>query len=106
MLSTINGFDLLLIITIVVMGFRIYNLNRECESYVGQILKISWAGRSQEKDQSLFNPNCKDCYGWEEYCGFDTHVIDAPFKSDYGYCDFCTEAKPVELYPRCTCDDF
>ena len=42
MLNTINGFDLLLIITIVVMGFKIYNLNRECESYVGQILRLSW----------------------------------------------------------------
>jgi hypothetical protein len=42
MLQTINGFDLLLIITIVVMGFKIYNLNRECESYVAQIMQVSW----------------------------------------------------------------
>ena len=75
MLSTINGFDLLLIITIVVMGFKIYNLNRECKSYVAQILKIGW--------QTKASP-----------------------KLEYGYCDFCTEAKPVELYPECTCVPF
>ena len=100
MLSTINGFDLLLIITIVVMSFRIYNLNRECESYVGQILKISW-DRS-----SPYNPNCKDCYEWEEYCGFDSHVIDPPYRSPADDCDFCTEVQPVELYPQCTCVPF
>jgi hypothetical protein len=42
MLSTINGFDLLLVIIITLLGFRVYNLNRECESYVEQILRLSW----------------------------------------------------------------
>ena len=78
MLSTINGFDLLLIITITLLGFRVYNLNRECESYVGQILQMSWDKQSEYDKQ---NP---------------------PFGLDYGYCDFCTEAKPVEIYPKCT----
>jgi hypothetical protein len=41
-LQTINGFDLLLIIIITLAGFKIYNLNRECESYVRQIMQISW----------------------------------------------------------------
>jgi hypothetical protein len=41
MLSTINGFDLLLIIIITVLGFKVYNLTRECESYVGQIIEVS-----------------------------------------------------------------
>ena len=42
MLNTINGFDLLLIIIIVISGFKIYNLNRECENYVRQIMQVSW----------------------------------------------------------------
>jgi len=42
MLSTINGIDLLLIIIITLLGFRVYNLNRECESYVAQIMQVSW----------------------------------------------------------------
>jgi hypothetical protein len=87
MLNTINGFDLLLIITIVVMGFRIYNLNRECESYVRQILEVSWEMQSQYDKQ---NPP----FG------------SLTYNSDYGYCDYCTEAKPVEIYPKCTCVPF
>jgi len=74
MLSTINGFDLLLIITIVVMGFRIYNLNRECESYVGQILRLSWElqeeiqvnkYRDQETpfDKGIYADVCNFCLG-------------------------------------------
>jgi hypothetical protein len=42
MLSTINGIDLILTIIITLLGFRVYNLNRECESYVGQIMQVSW----------------------------------------------------------------
>lgn len=42
MLSTINGFDLLLLITIIMLGIRTYKLNHECESYVQQILQVSW----------------------------------------------------------------
>lgn len=41
-LSTINGFDLLLIIIIISLGIRVAMLNRECEHYVGQIMKASW----------------------------------------------------------------
>jgi hypothetical protein len=41
MLQTINGFDLFLIFTIVVMWFRICHLNEECESYVRQIIEVS-----------------------------------------------------------------
>lgn len=42
MLSTINGFDLLLILIIIALGYRAYSLNRECESYVQQILRQTW----------------------------------------------------------------
>jgi len=46
-LQTINGLDLLMVIIITVLGFRVYNLNRECESYVRQILEISWEMQAQ-----------------------------------------------------------
>jgi hypothetical protein len=41
-LSTINGFDLLLVLIIISLGIRVTMLNRECDKYVGQIIKASW----------------------------------------------------------------
>ena len=41
-LSTINGFDLLLVLIIISLGVRVTMLNRECNQYVGQIIKASW----------------------------------------------------------------
>jgi hypothetical protein len=41
-LSTINGFDLLLIIIIISLVVRVRMLNHECNEYVGQIIKASW----------------------------------------------------------------
>jgi len=72
MLETINGFDLLLIIIITLAGFKIYNLNRECESYVGQIMQVSWElqqeiqankyAHSENKSHSLrINCDCESC---------------------------------------------
>ncbi len=74
MLQTINGFDLLLVIIITVLGFRVYNLNRECESYVGQILQVSWElqeeiqvnkYRDQETplDKGIYADVCNFCLG-------------------------------------------
>jgi hypothetical protein len=80
MLSTINGFDLLLITTIVVMGFKIYNLNRECESYVGQILKIGWHTTSTK--------------------------VQPPKRNEADHCNFCLGVPPQELYSECTCPPF
>jgi hypothetical protein len=63
MLSTINGFDLVLVIIIVIAGFKIYNLNRECESYVGQIIDVTWMLRAVEEKLTHHDEcNCKDCY--------------------------------------------
>ena len=42
MLQTINGFDLLLVLVIIGLAYRAFNLNRECESYVRQIVEMSW----------------------------------------------------------------
>lgn len=41
-LSTINGFDLLLVMIIISLGIRVRMLNNECNKYVGQIMKASW----------------------------------------------------------------
>lgn len=41
MLETINGFDLLLVIVIVALVFKVFNLNDECNSYVRQIVEVS-----------------------------------------------------------------
>lgn len=59
MLNTINGFDLLLVIIIVIAGFKIYNLNRECESYVGQIMQVSW--ELQQEIQANKHQSYCDC---------------------------------------------
>jgi cell division protein FtsL len=72
MLETINGFDLLLIITIIMLGIRAYKLNQECESYVQQILEVSWElqqeiqaskyAHNENKSYSLrINCDCESC---------------------------------------------
>jgi hypothetical protein len=42
MLNTINGFDLLLLLVIVGLVWRVLRLNDECNDYVRQILQVSW----------------------------------------------------------------
>ena len=49
-LSTINGFDLLLVLIIISLGIRVAILNRECNEYVGQIMKASWEIQDLKKD--------------------------------------------------------
>jgi hypothetical protein len=41
-LSTINGFDLLLVMIIISLVIRVRLLGHECDEYVGQIIKASW----------------------------------------------------------------
>lgn len=41
-LTTVNGFDLLLVIIIISLVIRVRMLNKECNQYVGQIIKASW----------------------------------------------------------------
>jgi uncharacterized protein YxeA len=41
MLTTINGFDLLLVIIITLLVFKVMRLNDECNSYVRQIVEVS-----------------------------------------------------------------
>ena len=79
MLNTINGFDLLLVIIIIGLAYRAFSLNRECESYVRQIVTMSWD--LQKVTEKLY-PSYPDP------------------------CDFCTDSKPREIYPQCTCAPF
>jgi hypothetical protein len=69
MLETINGFDLLLVLVIVALVYKVFSLNRECESYVGQILKMSW-----ELQEEIAVNLPKDTYG----C----------------ICNYCTDSDP------------
>lgn len=66
MLETINGFDLLLVLVIVGLVFKAMRLNDECNSYVQQILKVSW--ELQEANKKLYPalPECLYCLGIEE----------------------------------------
>jgi hypothetical protein len=93
MLNTINGFDLILIIIIVIAGFKIYNLTKECESYVAQIETMTNSFTNIMNDlvvplKKLVDHhsecNCKDCY---------IRVVP-PAKHEYqSYCD-CNKCIP------------
>jgi len=49
MLNTINGFDLLLVMVIVGLVWRVSRLNRECEDYVRQIIETTWELKYERK---------------------------------------------------------
>ena len=71
MLSTINGFDLLLVIVIVLLVFKVMRLNDECNDYVEQILRLSWNLQAEIRDNVMWearsNPSeCVYCIGIEE----------------------------------------
>ena len=106
MLNTINGFDLLLIIIITVLGFKVYNLRKECESYVQQILKISWELQEEIAvnlpkdlygcvcnyctDSDPWLTECQDFIGTPPNTYTDPHLTD-PSKCD---CDDCWTVHP------------
>lgn len=63
-LSTINGFDLLLVLIIISLVIRVRMLNHECESYVSQIMKVTWDMKEKENLNSCqftSECQCKDC---------------------------------------------
>ena len=93
MLTTINGFDLLLVIIITLLGYKIYRLNRECESYVEQILRLSWDLQAEIQDNVM----------WQAKYEYDSDLAEPAFIPASWDCDFCTDSKPKELYPDCTC---
>lgn len=85
MLNTINGFDLLLIIIITILGFKVYNLNQECESYVGQIIEVSQDNYELTKE-------------------LEAHYAHTDLPKDlYGcVCNYCTDSDPWST----ECQDF
>jgi hypothetical protein len=54
-LSTINGFDLLLVLIIISLVVRVVMLNRECEHYVGQIMNVSWELQDWKRSSRLLS---------------------------------------------------
>jgi hypothetical protein len=65
-LQTINGFDLLLILIIVGLIYQVMKLNQECESYVRQILQVSWELQSQYDKENPPYGTCVYCIDLEE----------------------------------------
>jgi hypothetical protein len=90
MLQTINGFDLLLVIVIVLLVFKIQRLNNECNDYVRQIIQVSWELQQEiqasKYDPELYEPafkpashnDCAYCAGVEEFITGD-ECICVPF---------------------------
>jgi hypothetical protein len=89
MLSTINGLDLLLVIIITILGFKVYNLTRECESYVGQIMELA-----QELNEIHYYKyeSLKDRWG-------------KPDPRD-NLCVYCTEIERRVTGDECLCDAY
>lgn len=54
-LSTVNGFDLLLVLIIISLGIRVTMLNRECDKYVGQIMNVSWELQDWKRSSRLLS---------------------------------------------------
>ena len=102
MLNTINGFDLLLIIIITILGFKVYNLNLECESYVRQIMELAqelneihYRKTAPPLDKGIYDEFCNYCL---EINGFECTCID-PFNKT-------TVTDPHLTDPsKCDCDD-
>jgi hypothetical protein len=55
MLNTINGFDLLLVIVITLLVFKVIRLNEECNDYVRQIVEVSQDNYELTKLNNLLN---------------------------------------------------
>jgi hypothetical protein len=92
MLETINGFDLLLVIIIVMAGFKIYNLNRECESYVQQILRLSWDLQAEIQENVMWENKWQDC-----------EPPQPAFKND---CVYCAGIEDFITGDECICPPF
>lgn len=81
--STINGFDLLLVLTIIGLIVYVRVLNHEATGYVAEIIQLVQANKSW---QDPWNVNCPDCYGYGKYCeseGHDTFGSESDFAKDF-----------------------
>jgi hypothetical protein len=74
-LQTINGFDLLLVLVIIGLAYRAFNLNRECEDYVRQILEMSWDLQKEIQANVMWeasqNPHKHE---YQDYCACSTCI--------------------------------
>ena len=87
MLSTINGFDLLLVIVIVLLVFKVMRLNDECNDYVEQILRLSWNLQAEIRDNVMWEAKWADCEPYEP--------AFTPASEDYKCkCNFCSDLDP------------
>jgi hypothetical protein len=88
MLSTINGFDLLLVLVIIGLVFKAMRLNDECNSYVRQIVEVS--------QQNVLLT--RELVEWEAKYEYDLDLAEPGFKpasDDYKCtCDFCSDLDP------------
>ncbi len=98
MLQTINGFDLLLVLVIIGLVFKAMRLNDECNSYVRQIVEVS--------QQNVLLT--REIVQWEAKYEYDLDLAEPAFTPAFlpDPCDFCTDSKPREIYPACTCTPF
>jgi hypothetical protein len=67
-LQTINGFDLLLVLVIIGLAYRVFSLNRECEDYVRQILQVSWELQQEIQVNETFKHDHENQYCACESC--------------------------------------
>jgi hypothetical protein len=105
MLNTINGLDLVLIVTIVILAFKVYNLNRECESYVRQILQVSWELQEETAvnlPKDLYGCVCNYCTDSDPWLWECQDSKGIPPKADPydNTCNYCLEISGFE----CTCE--
>jgi hypothetical protein len=76
MLNTINGFDLMLVIVIIGLVINVLKLNRECESYVVQIIEMS------QDNYEL----TREVVRWEDFYTFpdlDHDLLDRPIEPPF-----------------------
>lgn len=85
MLSTINGFDLLLVLVIIGLVFKAMRLNDECNSYVRQIVEVSQQNVLLTRELVMWETS-----GDEPY-----EPAFEPASLDYKCgCDYCAEVDP------------
>jgi hypothetical protein len=109
MLSTINGFDLLLIIIITILGFKVYNLTRECESYVQQILKLSWELQEEiavNLPKDLYGCVCNYCTDSDPWLSECQDSIGTPPNTYNKFCNYCLEIEQRVTGDECTCESY
>jgi hypothetical protein len=103
MLQTINGIDLMLVFIIAGLYINVYKLNRECESYVDQLIDLS---RDNYELSKLQLPKLDDDY-------LDSLLEKCPhiwieMKDNNALCAGCNAKRTdlsCEFTSKCVCKD-